>query len=129
MSVQEKSSLHAPVGILVGGLALSACVWAGGVVGAAQGIALATVLGAAAVLASSRRGGDVGAVLSTRRDERQAALDLRARAITAVVLFTVCGVVSARKFLQGGDPQPYFELFVLVLASYLTAVFWLKRRV
>jgi hypothetical protein len=126
--VRERSDLYVPIGILVGGLGLSACVLAGGVVGAAQGIALATVVSAAVVYALRRRGGDLGAVLSPERDERQAQLDIRARAVTAVVLFTVCGVVAGREFLQGGSAQPYFELFLLAIATYLTSVFWLKRR-
>jgi hypothetical protein len=67
-------------------------------------------------------------VLSTDRDERQAQLDLRARAVTAVVLFAVCGVIAAREFLQGGRAQPYFDLCLLAIGTYLTALFWLKRR-
>jgi hypothetical protein len=124
---QQRSRLYVPLGLLVGGLGLSACVLAGGVVGAAQGIALATVVGAVVVYALSGRGGDVGAVLSADRDERQAQLDIRARAITTVVLFVVCGVIAAREFLHGGRAQPYFDLCLLAIATYLTALFWLKR--
>jgi hypothetical protein len=126
---QQRSRLYVPLGILVSGLGLSACVLAGGVVGAAQGIALATMVGAGLVYVLSGRGGDVSAVLSATRDERQAQLDLRARAVTSVVLFVVCGVVAARQFLQGGQAQPYFELCVLALATYVATVLWLKRRV
>jgi hypothetical protein len=126
---RQRSRLYVPLGILVSGLGLSACVLAGGVVGVAQGIALATVVCAVLVYALSGRGGDVGAVLSTERDERQIQLDIRARAVTSVVLFAVCGVVAGREFLQGGQAQPYFELCILALATYLTTLLWLKRRV
>jgi hypothetical protein len=126
---QQRSRLYVPLGLLAGGLGLSACVLAGGVVGAAQGIALASVAGAVVVYLASGRGGDVGAVLGADRDERQAQIDIRARAVTAEVLFAVCGVIAAREFLQGGRAQPYFDFCLLAIVTYLTALFWLKRRV
>ena len=125
---QQRSRLYVPIGLVAGGLGLSACVLTGGVVGAAQGIALGAVVGAVVVYVLSGREGDVGAVLSTDRDERQAQLDIRARAVTAVVVFAVCGVIAAREFLQGDRAQPYFDLCLLAIATYLTALFWLKRR-
>ncbi len=125
---QRHRRFYVPVALLVGGFALSICLFLGGVVGAAQGIALTSVVGALVIYALSGRSGDVGAVLGSDRDERQAQLDIRARAITAVVLFAVCGLLAAHEFLQGGRGQPYFDLCILAGVTYLGALVWLKRR-
>jgi len=86
--------------------------------------------GTAALTLLGRSKGDIGAVVRSERDERQASLDVRARSVVAAVVFAVCAAQGARWYLNGHSQlaQPYLVLAAISLISYFGSLVVLSRR-
>jgi len=86
--------------------------------------------GTAALTLLGRSKGDIGAVVRSERDERQASLDVRARSVVAAVVFAVCAAQGARWYLNGHSQlaEPYLLVAAVSLIAYFGSLLVLSRR-
>jgi len=116
-----------PAAWFVGGSALAGAAYAGNMIGLSEGLAIAAIVGAAAIAVVGRSGSDVGAVLRAAGDERQSVLDVRARGIAALLVFLFCAAQAARWYANGHGrlAQPYLIVCIVEIAGYVASLLWL----
>lgn len=90
------------------------------------GLVLMVVLAVALVLVRGRS--ETVAGLMDRRDERINTLDMRATALTGVVLIVAVLAGFAVEVARGNDGQPYMWLGALAGVTYLAALVVLRLR-
>ena len=102
----------------------------GNMIGFSHLLIVVALGGTAALTLLGRSKGDIGAVVRSERDERQASLDVRARSVVAAVVFAVCAAQGARWYLNGHSQlaQPYLVLAAISLISYFGSLVVLSRR-
>jgi peptidoglycan biosynthesis protein MviN/MurJ (putative lipid II flippase) len=91
-------------------------------------IALAVMVSFSVVLLVARRRSETVRGLLDRRDERITAIDLRATAVTAVVMIVVVLVAFVIQLGRGQSGWPYSMLGFVGGVSYVGAVIYLRIR-
>jgi len=120
--------LVVPAFSVVLGVVVLIALWIGGdPTGAVIGL-LVMVGFAALLLALSGRSELLGILREPRREERWAALDLHATAVTGLVLITACVGVWLWEVAHGRDGSPYGQLCALAGLTYLAALAVMRRR-
>jgi hypothetical protein len=114
--------LVAPVVTVVLGSAIALGVGIGTGWGAALVVELVTVVGACGYYLLGGRDSDVGALFSSRADERQASIGMRATVLTGnvMVLVAIGGVVIATA--AGSSAWPFFLFCSVGAATFLVGV-------
>jgi hypothetical protein len=114
--------LIVPAVMAVGGTALAIGSWIGAGWGAALGCELVTVIATCGYFALGGRDSDVGALIASKPDERQASIGMRAAALSGMTLVVVAlgGVVIATA--MGEFAWPFLLFSVVGGASYLVGL-------
>jgi hypothetical protein len=110
------------------GLLFLAVQWANGDPGSGL-VSLAIMVGfAAALVAFSGRSGVFEVMRNPYTDERSSMLDLRATAISGLVLIVVILGAFFYELARDRDPSPYAQLGAIGGLAYLVALIVLQRR-
>jgi hypothetical protein len=114
--------LIVPTVMAVGGTALAIGSWIGAGWGAALGIELVTVIATCGYYVLGGRDSDVGALIASNPDERQASIGMRAAALSGMTLVVVAlgGVVIATA--MGTFVWPFLLFSLVGGASYLVGL-------
>jgi hypothetical protein len=114
--------LIVPAVMAVGGTALAIGSWIDAGWGAALGIELVTVIATGGYFALGGRDSDVGALIASNPDERQASIGMRAAALSGTTLVVVAlgGVVIATA--MGRFVWPFLLFSLVGGASYVVGL-------
>lgn len=126
--ITSRPRLLAPTVTIALGSAIAVGAWIGNGWHAALGIELVTVVGACGYFLLGGRDSDIGALIGSKPDERQASIGMRATALTGnvMILVAIGGVVIA---LAVGAPVWPFLLFCFVgAATYLIGLVLYRDR-
>jgi len=120
--------LLAPAVTVALGSAIAFGAWIGNGWGAAVGIELLTLIGACGYFVLGGRDSDIGALLGSKPDERQASIGMRATALTGnvMVLVAIGGVVVA--LAVGSSAWPFFLFCLVGAATFLIGLFVYRER-
>ena len=124
----RRRRLAAPAIMLIGGGALTGATVAGGAaVALTVTEAVLTIVFAVGFWWVGRTGGDFGAVVASRPDERQRGIDLRATAAAglAVCLFAI--VMGVLAVAQGHSGAPWTTLCAIFGGVYLISLAIFRR--
>jgi hypothetical protein len=91
-------------------------------------IALAVMVAFSAGLVLLGRRSETVDGLFSRRDERIASMDLRATAVTAVVMILVCLAGFVIEVARGHSGQPYDLIAAVGGIAYIGALVWFRLR-
>jgi hypothetical protein len=120
--------LVVPATALVLGSAIAVGAWVGSGWGAAVGIEAVTLAGALLYYFLGSRDSDLGALMGSRPDERQASIGMRSTALTGfvLILMAIGGVVVTSALAEPAWP---FLLFCVVGgATYLAGLVIYRNR-
>jgi hypothetical protein len=112
--------------LFLGALVFAALAIGGNIQGAAYGFAVMAVL--AGVFWFGGRSETLAGLGGPGRDERWAAIDLRASAFTGLVIITVLIAAWLWQVAHGRDGSPYGQLCAVGGLAYILAVAVLRRR-
>jgi hypothetical protein len=115
----------------VASIAIGVAYLIGGWLGSGPGLGLgmfAIMLATAAGIEVAGRRSDVMHRLLERTDERLTGIDLRATAVTGVVLILADLTAFVVQLARGADATPYMWLGALAGGTYLVALFVFLRR-
>jgi hypothetical protein len=104
------------------GTALAIGTWIGNGWGAALGVELVTLIAACGYFVLGGRDSDIGALIASTPDERQASIGMRATALAGIVLGVVAlgGVIVATA--TGTSVWPFLLFCVVGAATYLVGL-------
>ena len=120
MIMTRHPRLRAPAVMAVGGSVIAAAVVIGQGWAAAAPVEAVTIAAAIGYYVLGGRGGDLGAIIGHRADERQESIRVRARSLAAQVAGLAALIGYVIELARGGAVWP-FELVVAVLAGSFLA--------
>lgn len=126
---RARRRLLAPLITTAAGGAMTAAAAAGGGSAAFTGtLAGLTLAFSAAFWWAGGRGGDLGALIGSRPDERQRALDLRATAIAGLAVAAFCLGAAVVSLVHGGTGNPWAAMDAIFGITYAIGLVVLRRR-
>jgi hypothetical protein len=117
----------APYSIGLGAIVFAAFAIGGNAADGAQAFALFVIV-AAVFWFGGPRSDTLGGLGGTGRDERWAAIDLRASAFGGFVVILATAAAWLYELAEGRDGDPYGQLLAVGGIAYIAAIVFLRRR-